>query len=148
MTQRHFLFSAVAASALVCATGALAADTPNRAAPAPAVIPAYVAAAVADAARPPVDTAQDAVRKPAQALAFARIAPGMVVADFVPEQGYYTRILSKLVGAKGKVYAIVPMVGGFAPSIIRKKDEDLRAAGKEVPPLSADKMMEIGRAHV
>jgi predicted methyltransferase len=48
------------------------------------------------------------VRKPDQVLAFAGVKPADKVADFVPRQGYYTRLLSKLVGAKGKVYAVVP----------------------------------------
>jgi predicted methyltransferase len=111
------------------------------AAPPPA--PPYVSAAVADAARPPDDYRRDAALKPAAMLTFSGIKPGQVVADLVPNQGYDTRLLSKLVGPKGRVYSIVPMVGGFAPSIIRKKDEDLRAQGRAVPPLSADTMMAI-----
>jgi predicted methyltransferase len=39
-------------------------------------------------------------------LDFAGIKPGMVVGDFLPGGGYFTRIFAKAVGPKGKVLAI------------------------------------------
>jgi predicted methyltransferase len=71
-------------------------------------IPSYIAAAIADAGRPPEDKAQDANRKPAEVLAFAGIKPGDKVVDLMPGSGYYTRIFSKIVGPKGVVYALQP----------------------------------------
>jgi len=68
--------------------------------------PAYVAKAVADASRPDTDRERDANRKPAETLAFAGIKPGQRVAELIPGRGYYTRLLSKIVGPKGKVYAL------------------------------------------
>lgn len=59
--------------------------------------------------RIPTDQVQDATRNPDGVMTFAGIKPGQVVADFIAGDGYYTRILSKIVGPKGKVYAIVPM---------------------------------------
>jgi predicted methyltransferase len=138
MSQRHSVLLSAALAACFCAGS----SAPGADAPKPAV-PVYVSAAVADAARPPDDYRRDGALKPADAIAFSGIKPGMVVADLVPGEGYYTRILAKVVGPKGRLYSVVPMVGGFAPSIIRKKDEDLRAAGKTVPPLSADTMQAI-----
>jgi len=74
---------------------------------APAQTPsAAIAAAVADPGRPAEDVARDANRHPAQLLAFAGIKPGQVVAEFSPGGGYFTRLLAKAVGPKGKVYAI------------------------------------------
>lgn len=67
-----------------------------------------VAAALADPARPAEDRARDAARHPAELLAFARIKPGMKVADFIMGGGYWTRILAKTVGNRGKVYAYQP----------------------------------------
>jgi len=67
--------------------------------------PAMVAA-VADKGRPEADTKRDADRKPAEMLEFAGIKPGMVVGDFLPGGGYFTRIFAKAVGPKGKVLAI------------------------------------------
>ena len=69
-------------------------------------VPDYVAAAVADTARPAEQTADDAVRLPVETVKFAMIAQGDVVAEVRPGGGYYTRILSKVVGPNGKVYAV------------------------------------------
>lgn len=69
-------------------------------------IPKYISEAVADHARPEKDTARDAIRKPAETIAFAGVKPGMVVGELVPGGGYYTRTLAKVVGPKGHVYAI------------------------------------------
>ena len=68
---------------------------------------ASIAAAVADKARPETDTKRDADRKPAEMLAFAGVKPGQTVGDFLPGGGYFTRLFSKTVGAKGTVYALV-----------------------------------------
>jgi len=69
-------------------------------------VPKYISDAVADKARPEKDTARDANRKPAETIQFAGVKPGMVVAELVPGGGYYTRILAKVVGPKGHVYAL------------------------------------------
>jgi predicted methyltransferase len=73
-----------------------------------ATIPAYVKAAVADSARPEVDTKRDAERKPADMLVFAGIRPGMKVVDLIPGSGYFTRLFAKAVGPKGYVYDYFP----------------------------------------
>ena len=70
--------------------------------------PAFVAAAVADPARPAADTARDANRKPAEVLAWAGVKPGDRIGEIFPGGGYYTRILSKVVGPKGKLFLVTP----------------------------------------
>ena len=70
-------------------------------------VPKYVTAAVADSARPPADHERDAERKPAETLAFAGVKPGDHVLELAPGRGYYTRLLSAVVGAGGKVYTPV-----------------------------------------
>ena len=65
-----------------------------------------IAAAVADPARPATDTATDVNRKPAETLAFAGVKPGMVVGEFFPGGGYFTRLLSDVVGPRGHIYGI------------------------------------------
>lgn len=73
-----------------------------------------IAAAVADAHRPAKDTEQDAVRRPADLLAFSKVKAGDTVLDVWPGGGYWTRLFSPIVGAKGKVYAYVPAeIAGF-----------------------------------
>jgi predicted methyltransferase len=77
--------------------------------------PDAIAAAVADANRPDSDKQRDANRKPAETLAFAGVKPGDQVAELLPGGGYFTRIFSKLVGASGHVYALVPAPSPNAP---------------------------------
>lgn len=74
-------------------------------------IPAYVSAAVNDKSRPAVDTTRDAARKPAESIAFSTVKPGDKVADFIAGGGYFTRILAKVVGPQGRVYATAPAGG-------------------------------------
>ncbi|WP_308909605.1 class I SAM-dependent methyltransferase [Pseudokordiimonas caeni] len=55
--------------------------------------------------RPAADKERDGDRKPGEVLAFAGIKPGMTVIDVNSGGGYYTEILSRLVGPQGKVIA-------------------------------------------
>jgi predicted methyltransferase len=71
-----------------------------------AAAPAYITHAVADPARPKADVDTDAMRDPADTLAFAGVKPGMMVAELFPGGGYFTRMISDIVGAKGKIFAI------------------------------------------
>src|SRR5947209_12194471 len=65
-----------------------------------------IARAVADSARPADNKAADDLRKPAETLIFAGVRPGMTVGEFYPGGGYFTRMLSDVVGPSGHVYAI------------------------------------------
>lgn len=127
--QRSWIAPAAAAAALLLTPiGALA-----------AAAPAYVAAAIADASRPATDTERDANRKPAETLAFAGVKPGMVVGEIMPGRGYYTRLLSKVVGDKGKVYAMVPQnfaqmgeaLKAIGPNVIVQMNPGVAPAGPE-----------------
>ena len=71
-------------------------------------VPAFLAAAIANPGRPAEDVARDADRKPAATLLFAGLAPGEKIAELLPGGGYFTRIMSKAVGANGHIYALVP----------------------------------------
>ena len=79
-------------------------------------IPDAIAAAVSDTARPPADRERDANRKPAETLVFAGLKPGDQVAELLPGGGYFTRLFSKVVGAGGHVYALVPAPSPDAPA--------------------------------
>jgi predicted methyltransferase len=76
--------------------------------PAFAAPPATIAQAVDDPVRPDSDRQADALRKPAEMLAFARVHPGMKVMDLWPGGGYFTRLFAKAVGPTGHVYAYQP----------------------------------------
>ena len=69
-------------------------------------VPAYDTRAVADPSRPENERALDVERKPAEVLAFSGVKPGQHVAEFLPGGGYYTRLLSDVVGPNGKVHAL------------------------------------------
>lgn len=70
------------------------------------VVPPFVHAAIGDPQRPAKDTAADALRDPADTLAFAGVKPGMSVVEMFPGGGYYTRLLSDIVGPNGHVLGI------------------------------------------
>lgn len=67
-------------------------------------VPEHLARAVADEGRPGEDRARDADRRPAEVLAFFGIEPGMRVAEMMAGTGYYTEILSRALGPRGRLY--------------------------------------------
>jgi len=67
---------------------------------------AAIAAAVADPGRPATDRFRDGRRKPAETLAFAGVHSGESVAELIPGNGYYSRLLSKAVGPNGHLYTL------------------------------------------
>ncbi|HET9331781.1 MAG TPA: hypothetical protein VFO23_14745, partial [Steroidobacteraceae bacterium] len=71
--------------------------------------PAYAdiySEAVAHAGRPAADVSRDSLDHPAEVLRLARIGRGMKVADFLAGDGYYSQLLSYVVGPKGHVYLL------------------------------------------
>lgn len=64
-----------------------------------------IAAAMEHPGRSEADLAADANRKPDRVLAFFGIRPGMIVLDMYSGGGYYTELLSYLVGPDGRVHA-------------------------------------------
>jgi predicted methyltransferase len=85
-TMKKFFLTIAAMSVLVAATPAFKLDNSTR---------------------PTADVERDAARKPAAILRFAQIKPGQTIVDLLPGGGYFTRIFSQAVGAKGKVVALV-----------------------------------------
>jgi len=69
------------------------------------VAPAHYTEAVARSTRAADDREQDAGRKPAEVLEFFGISPGMRVLDLYAGGGYYTELLSYVVGPSGSVVA-------------------------------------------
>jgi predicted methyltransferase len=63
-------------------------------------------AAAAHAGRPAADLARDAKDHPAEILRLTGINTGMQVADVLAGDGYYSELLSYIVGAKGQVLLI------------------------------------------
>jgi len=69
--------------------------------------PSSLARALADPARA-AQRGTDARRHPAELVALADLKPGQRILDLIPGDGYWTRIFSKMVGPKGRVYAVWP----------------------------------------
>jgi len=72
--------------------------------------PADYARAVADTRRSEANRKLDESRMPAAVLDFAGYKPGQTIADFMAGGGYYTELLSGVVGPKGRIYATEPSV--------------------------------------
>lgn len=109
--------------ALLLAT-ATPAQAPSRA----------VTAALADPSRPAADRARDGTRKAGELLAFTGIKPGDKVADFIMGGGYWTPILSALVGPKGRVYAYQPAEFiGFRPAYGTDQDAAVKGRANVTP---------------
>jgi predicted methyltransferase len=112
--MRHILLLAVATSLLglaACnksppeqpAAQEPAATTP--AARASAADTAAIDAAIASTERLPGDVDEDTWRKPKEVLTFLEARPGMRVVDYFAAGGYYTELLSRVVGGEGQVIA-------------------------------------------
>ena len=94
---------------------ALAVFTAAAGAAIAADVPSYIKDAVMDKGRPEADSSRDTHRKPGEMIAFAGVKPGDKVGEIMPGRGYFTRILSKVVGANGKIYAYTTGFGDMTP---------------------------------
>jgi predicted methyltransferase len=99
--------------------GALVALAVGVVAVSAAAIPSNIASAVANPARPAADTDRDALRKPAEVLAFAQVKPGERVLELIPGGGYFTRLLSGAVGPGGHVAEAIPALPNAAGDVRR-----------------------------
>jgi predicted methyltransferase len=72
----------------------------------PTALSSHIVAAVVDPRRPSADTERDALRHPADMVAFAGVQPGWRIADIGPGGGYYSRLFAVAVGDGGRVYAV------------------------------------------
>ncbi len=87
-------------------------------------ISAEIQAAVNSKARTERETKRDVRRKPAQIMSILGVKPGMKVLDLTSGGGYYTEILSRVVGDKGQVIAHNPpfVVNRFAQFFMDEKN--------------------------
>lgn len=87
-------------------------------------IPAFIADALANPARPEADRKADAERKPGELITFAGLKPGDRILELIPGGGYFTRIFSNVVGSSGQVYELVTA-------------EEVKASAKATDPIKA-----------
>ena len=112
--MRRLLWLAIAFALAACGSKSHEeAKAPEAAPPEPAAAAAPAAgadeaaidAAVASADRLPADKEQDSWRRPAEVLKFMELRPGQHALDYFAAAGYYTELMSRVVGADGKVIA-------------------------------------------
>jgi predicted methyltransferase len=103
MIAKHCLFFATLA---MCVAACHKVD-PESAPPAALAKPSAdaVAAAVANPNRLQADLEEDSWRKPAELLQLLELRPGAQVIDYFSAGGYFTELLSYVVGPQGKVIA-------------------------------------------
>ena len=102
-----------------------------------AAVPANIAAALADKARPAEDAARDALRKPGEVLALGEVKTGGKVVDLVMGGGYFTRILSAAVGPKGQVIGYQPAEFIQFQASYGENQKKVAAAYANVTPLTS-----------
>jgi predicted methyltransferase len=126
---------------ILLALALAACTTTGEPAPSDRADRAAIAAAVADPARPAADRERDPLRMPAELLAFGQIERGEKVGDYMMGAGYWTRILSHVVGPQGRVYAVQPdQFIAFRPDYATEQDAAVAGRANVVPlrgPLDA-----------
>ena len=99
MISSHWYFAGLATLSIYAMAGSPSPDT---------VVPTSVKSALTDPRRPAGQVALDAARHPDVMVEFSELRTGARVADFMPGNAYFTRILSDVVGPSGHVYAFIP----------------------------------------
>jgi predicted methyltransferase len=135
MTSRTVRFGSILTLVLFTAFAA----TPLRAAD-------LYDAAVAHKGRPAADLQRDATDKPAEVLRFAGIKPGMHVLDFLGYEGYYSELLSYVVGPTGHVLLLNNKAydafsrGNWKPRLARLPNVEHRTADPAQLGLASDSL--------
>jgi predicted methyltransferase len=124
---------ALAALSLIIAAPAFAHNGEDHSAHAKPTAP--IAAALADPARPETQRAQDAKRYPEKLIAFANIAPGQTVVDYVMGGGYWSHIIAGVVGPTGKVYGFQPTEFVAYRAAYGTEQDDVAKARANVMPV-------------
>ncbi len=87
-----------------------------------------VSAALANQARSQADHERDLREKPQQVMEFAGFKKGMVIADVFGGGGYYSEILSEVVGKKGSIL----LINNAPYDAYAKKDLSVRLANNRL----------------
>lgn len=102
--MRSLSLPAVLTFALVTLSWNASSDAAHRTHPSTGTPDASaIAASISSPDRPPADRERDAWAKPEHVLTFLGARPGMHVIDYLAADGYYSELLSRVVGPKGEV---------------------------------------------
>lgn len=141
MTIRAALAGALALGLAACAQEAAREESNPLAAEADGHA-ARAAEAVANESRLDADRADDAQRKPANVLAFMEVEPGMRVFEMEAGGGYYTELLSIMVGPEGEVIMQNPesfdaFLGDQVPERVEGRLSNVRVSKSNFDQLDA-----------
>lgn len=117
---------------LAAAVPAVLQAAPDAPAPAASAVDPALTKVLADPRRDK-DRARDIWRHPAETITFFRIKPDMVVADYMPSSGWYTRVLAPYLAEKGQYIGIT---AGLAAASGETRDR-LAAFPAQFPPKAA-----------
>lgn len=107
MTRLHYIACGIALSLLAgCSKDDATSQNLNKVSIPAAEQTIYQRAVNHNALRPKDDFDADMRRKPADILAFAGVKRGDILADLLGGGGWYTELLSAVVGSEGKVYLV------------------------------------------
>jgi predicted methyltransferase len=112
--MRRYLFALAAAlgfAASALPADATVADDVENCAACEAVLDLALANPRRDA-----DRGRDNWRRPAETLAFFRVRPGMTVVDYMPADGWWTRVLAPYLGEDGRYIGLNPDVTATFPA--------------------------------
>jgi len=121
----NFTWTAARRAALAAGFLALAACGSDRAGePGASAVSSdnFIAAALAHPDRVAAEVEDDALRLPAEVLAFTGVEPGMTVFEMEAGHGYYTELFSHIVGADGGVVMQnPPAFDSFAGAAVKRR---------------------------
>lgn len=133
--MKHILATALTTAAL--ATAALTTAMPlSAAAPKKAVMiadPAMDAVLASDIRND--DKARDKYRHPKETLAFFQVKPNMVVVDYLPSSGWFTRVLGPYLHKEGQYIGLNPAVEGLP--FPDEQKQRVATIGETFPPKAA-----------
>ena len=144
-TIRHCARALLAASILLCATGAAVAAPANA-------LDALLRQAVDGGWRSSAHKARDRYRHPVQTLEFFGLGPDMTVIELEPGAGWYTEVLAPVLREHGKLIeaappldAKKPIVRRMATSFEHKLEADPAIYGKvKLVPFDPPRQVELG----
>jgi predicted methyltransferase len=98
-----------------------------------------IAASIASATRPEGDREEDSWRDPQAVLQFLGAKPGMNVVDYFAASGYYSELLSRIVGPKGSVILYNnPQYADFAGEQLKRRTANNRLPNVRVVTAPTD----------
>ena len=131
---------AIRSAAVILAACITAACTTNGGGKSAPLAVADYAPILGDPARPAADKNDDAARKPAEVLAFARINRGETLLELEAGRGWYSDILSAAVGPAGKLIVQYPPQFNYGDAAFKARTDAGRLKNAVITVTPFDKL--------